>query len=1293
MSQDLSGESEDTSSPSISSHEILSSLETATWAIALPMGEFVYANAAIESLIGHTAHDLVNNQRTWDTLIHSEDVVPIRQQFSELRPGDRTAFECRISREDGRIQAVVGQAVLIGDAQSTPIRIQGFMSARELVAPLQDKDEPTPEILQHDHQFRSIFEQTSVGVVRLDAAGRYQEVNPCFCKMVGYSARELLQMTVSDLTHPDDLASSSLFQFKEQHTQEPYTPKSLAEGLTQEVRYVCKNEQVLWVKVVTSALQDTEHRRTLSPAVRCDAGYIALIWDIGDRKRAEQSLRQSQEMLRLVIDNIPQRIFWKDTNLVYLGCNQRQAEWAGLNSPKDIVGKTDYELSWPAKASKYYRDHDRRVIASREAEYYMSEIECHPNGQAFLLEVSKIPLHDSEGQIVGLLGTIDDITERKRAETDLIQKTAELQAVFAALPDIFFRIAADGTYLDCRAQNPNDLLFSPGQLLGKRVQDILPRPLGKGMWQGIQVTIRTQSLTVLEHAIEMPQGLEYFEARIVPYQDDEVLVLIRNETRRKQAEQALVLSERRFQRLAENLPGVIYQYLQPIDSEPGWFRYLSPSVRRLYGLPPQQMLAENRSMREMVHPEDWPHVHESLHQAAATLSPWRAEWRIETASHKEQKWIQSIARPERQPDGSVLWDGILLDITDRKRFETMLQTQAHREQALNQVIQAIRESLDLGTIFSTAASQTAELLDAWRVCIIRHAPERQTWQFVMDYSLHQQGTNLVGSDMRDSDRHLFSRLKQGNSLQISAQQLRRITNEDCRQIVEEAQGHWLIVPLMVAGKPTSEMPTRSQVVRFQEPPYVWGCLCLVSPQPHLRWQEADYNLAQVIANQLAIAIQQSELYHRIRLFTVELEHQVQQRTVDLEYALSVEALLKRIIDDVRDSLDEERILQTVASELATTLVLDCCNIALYDLDAGVAHIRQEHTTIDLPSLQGYAEPFDKRPEAYPQLLAGQMVYHSHIESDPLFLGYKPTLLCYPIVIEGEVLGDLWLYRPQYAAFSTIELRLVEKIVSQCAIAMRQARLYRAEQVQVQELERLGQLKDDFLCTISHELRTPIAGIHMATQMLELHLSQVQGREQALPEPIDQCLKMLRDGAEQEMALVNDLLDLQHLRAGTHPLEVSQIDVQTWLPHLIEAIDFQMQAHGQTLQLELSENLPLIYSDRAGLQRILLELLNNAGKYTPSGETISLRTAFTEHQIQFEIRNTGIEIPLKELPFVFDQFHRVPKADRWQHGGLGLGLALVQEWARHLQGKISVASDRNETRFTLTIPVEYCTADV
>ena len=140
----------------------------------------------------------------------------------------------------------------------------------------------------------------------------------------------------------------------------------------------------------------------------------------------KMQLQQSPELLQLVIDNIPQSIFWKDRNGVYLGCNHSFASDAGLEKAEDIVGKTDYDLPWTKEEADFYRKCDLQVMEAGVPESHIQETQLQADGKHSWLDTNKIPLRDAQGNVIGILGTYEDITERKQAEANLKKLNEQL---------------------------------------------------------------------------------------------------------------------------------------------------------------------------------------------------------------------------------------------------------------------------------------------------------------------------------------------------------------------------------------------------------------------------------------------------------------------------------------------------------------------------------------------------------------------------------------------------------------------------------------------------------------------------------------------------------------------------------------------------------------------------------------------------------------------------------------------------------------------------------------------------
>ena len=451
----------------------------------------------------------------------------------------------------------------------------------------------------------------------------------------------------------------------------------------------------------------------------------------------------------------------------------------------------------------------------------------------------------------------------------------------------------------------------------------------------------------------------------------------------------------------------------------------------------------------------------------------------------------------------------------------------------------------------------------------------------------------------------------------------------------------------------------------------------------IRWHEVDMRrINDPATGKQLILISETDITER-----KQVEEQLQQTATQLQQSLTFEAMLKRITDKVRDGLDESQILQTVVQELVIVLGASCCNTALYDLERGISTICYEYATLN-PKAQSRISNIANFPEVYQQLLQGQYCQFCSITPNPL-RGRVAMLAC-PFVDDRGVLGDLWLINHHEHAFNELEIRLVQQVANQCAIAIRQARLYQAATAQVEELRKLGQLKDDFLSTISHELRTPVSNMKMAIRMLLFALNQET--PQLENSKAARYLNILQDECDREIDLIDDLLDLQSLEAGEQPMVLETIQLQNWLPRIVEPFYERVKQHQQTLQVELSPNLPPLISNPASLERIVTELLNNACKYTPLGEQIVVTAQTNQNElpsqvIRIAVSNSGVEIPASELPRIFEKFYRIPSTDPWKQGGTGLGLALVQSITRHLGGTIQVSSNAGQTVFTVELPIQ------
>lgn len=468
-----------------------------------------------------------------------------------------------------------------------------------------------------------------------------------------------------------------------------------------------------------------------------------------------------------------------------------------------------------------------------------------------------------------------------------------------------------------------------------------------------------------------------------------------------------------------------------------------------------------------------------------------------------------------------------------------------------------------------------------------------------------------------------------------------------------------------------------------------------------------------IKTHLALRNTRQELFTSNQELRQEINSR-QQIAEQLEQALNSEASIRRITKRVRDSLDVKQVLQIITKELFNLLNLTSCQIEFDN------HENQEKLTIITQgdqlfnAHQSILNQIDNSVDIHQQLtnnnslqltIANLQIVNLQIDNSQIQVqadshnkNNQLACLVFPIFehqsrIEQnqiELMGQLWLFRVVEENFKTWEIELVEQIASQCAIAIRQAKLYEASQSQVKELAKLNNIKDDFLKTISHELRSPMSSIQLAVQTLEKLLEI----EQAIPQSstFQRVIEIFRRSCRRQKQLVNNLLTLCHLDAQAETVVMEWIDLPSWIPQIVLPFEEQLAHQQQELVIELPEYLPKLNSDPFILERVLQELINNACKYTPAKETITVRATLLADHINLSITNSGISIPTEEQDLIFERFYRIPNNDPWQYGGTGLGLYLIKRLLELIDSNINVVSEDAYTHFSIVLPLQFPQAE-
>jgi PAS domain S-box-containing protein len=317
--------------------------------------------------------------------------------------------------------------------------------------------------------------------------------------------------------------------------------------------------------------------------------------DIAARKRAEASLMESRQIIEGIINAIPVRVFWKDKNLVYLGCNAVFARDAGFADPKDIIGKDDYQMGWRDQA-KLYRGDDRQVIESGCSKLLIEEPQTTPEGNTITLLTSKIPLRSSDGEVIGVLGTYMDITDRKRVENALRASEERFKKIFEEAHQVGIVIASPSFVFE--KANPafcHMMGYSEDELRSMTFADITHpdhvqddmenvKRVGRGeipFYQTEKQYINKSGKVLWGNLIVSSIGdeqgaLEYYLSMVIDI------------TKQKKAVELMLEATDKYQDLAESISDIFFAMDKNLR-----YTYWNKASEKLTGIPAEEALAKS----------------------------------------------------------------------------------------------------------------------------------------------------------------------------------------------------------------------------------------------------------------------------------------------------------------------------------------------------------------------------------------------------------------------------------------------------------------------------------------------------------------------------------------------------------------------------------------------------------------------------------------------------------------------------------------------------------------------------
>lgn len=325
-----------------------------------------------------------------------------------------------------------------------------------------------------------------------------------------------------NLIHPDD---------REAYERSVANSAAKGEPWNWEGRIITPSGQLKWVQG-TSRLEQQRNG---------DLFWDGVLVDITDRKQAEEGLRASEGRLQSFFDATFEGVMIHDRGLI-LDVNYATEALLGY-SKAELVNQSVLKITAPCS----------QPIIQARAQFPCDDplevVGLKKDGTTFIAEISakSISYQGREARVVG----VRDITVRKQAEDALRQSEARNRALLHAIPDLIFRLSREGIYLDCHAENANDLVVPADELIGKKVEEVLPAPLAQVIRQLMAQALLCRTIQTLEYQLPIDGTSRYWEARIVVCGEDEVLVIVRDITERNRAQEDRLLTAQRDRLLGE----------------------------------------------------------------------------------------------------------------------------------------------------------------------------------------------------------------------------------------------------------------------------------------------------------------------------------------------------------------------------------------------------------------------------------------------------------------------------------------------------------------------------------------------------------------------------------------------------------------------------------------------------------------------------------------------------------------------------------------------------------------------
>lgn len=1135
---------------------------------------------------------------------------------------------------------------------------------------------------ESETRFRSSFDNTSMGMALVSTEGQFLQTNEAMTSLLGYTQQEFLTKNIFDFIHPDD-ATQTDSPIQQLLTGAVATIKG-------EVRYQCKDQTTLWGNVNVTAIEDANKNISY---------FLLHLQDITEQKQSEERLREREDLLKLVLDTIPQAVFWKDKESTYLGSNKNFAHDAGQESVVGLIGKTDFDLPWKQEEAEAFRKDDKRVMDANKADLNIIESQLQADGKQAWLETNKVPLHDENGAVIGILGTYEDITERIELETQL-QETLALQERQLTLSAAFSVAQTEQEILQIMIDNASyyplaalSITYFETDANGQK-QDVVAR----------QSPFRSGIDT-------LPEGTQtaWSQSSLAKHYSSEEPFISKN-----LADDLRLDAEIRDSFTQMGIQGLI---ILPLVANNDWLGNIAVMTKESNFFTDQaisfyRVLAEQGSTA-----------------LKSALLFEETQQSLKKRSQEVALTIQIAQEVASAPNLADLYERVVNRIKEQfnhyhvqlLRYDPFLDTVAliYGYGEIGQKMLDMNHSMPLGVgLIGTAAASGQTTYrgnvkeDAdWQSNPLLHKTQSE---IAVPIKLQDEvlGVLDVQSDwvnaFSESDQLLLEGLCGQIAVAIESTRLReemdaRVNElttlqrymsregwESYRATKDEGlsgyqfdhQGVATLVDELELAPTTNgddAVEETAVLVQKRETPLavlggeIIGKISVEEDQENPLSDE-DLDFIQSVSAQVAEALEAARLFEQTQDALSEQERlstqleTVAQVSTAASTVLEVDALLQAVVDLTKASFGlyhthiylmnnntKSLVLRAGADQVGRLMTLEGRQIGIYD-ESIVARAARNKDGIVENNVRKIID-----------FLPNPLLPHTQAE------------LAVPLIVGDSVIGVLDLQADKVDFFTEEDVNIHRTLASQIAVAVQNASLF-AEQVETSEkLREVDRLKSEFLASMSHELRTPLNSIIGFSDVL------LEGLDGELNERMEEDVRLIRDSGRHLRELIGDILDLSKIESGRMEMRYEEVDMHQMGHDILANAAPLAEAKNLSLHLNIAEEIDLIEADRTRIRQVLWNIMGNAIKFTEKG-SVTLSMNIQDHDLLIGIHDTGIGIEKENISVVFEQFRQIDGNLNRSAGGTGLGMPITKKLVELHGGEIWIESVMGQgSTFWFTIP--------